>query len=84
MREGLGLENDLNYTSCKHSYTAMLFKMFEPLIGSASIQYANGEDWQLRQKCLYHTLKGSDLKSYFSHFVSIAKVGVLKPIPLSH
>ena len=82
--EGLGLENDLNYASCKHLSTAMLIKLLEPLIGSASILYANGEDWQLRQKCLYHNLKGSDLKSYFSHFVSIAKVGILKPIPLSH
>lgn len=48
--------------------------MFEPLIGSASIQYANDEDWDQRQKCLYKTLKGEELKAYFPIFVTIAKV----------
>ena len=52
----------------------LLFKMFQPLIGSASIQYANDEDWDQRQKCLYKTLKGEDLKAYFPKFVTIAKV----------
>ena len=52
----------------------LLFKGFEPLIGAASIQYANGEDWDHRQKCLYKTLKGEELKGYFSKFVAIAQV----------
>ena len=52
----------------------LLFKGCEPLIGAASIQYANGEDWDQRQKCLYKTLKGEDLKEYFSTFVRIAQV----------
>ena len=53
---------------------AALFKGFEPLVGAASIQYANDDDWEQRSKCLYHTLKGEDLKSYFPQFVKIAQV----------
>ena len=53
---------------------AELFKGFEPLIGASSIQYANNADWDQRSKCLYHTLKGEDLRSYFPHFVKIAQV----------
>ncbi len=49
-------------------------KGFEPLIGAASIQYANDEDWDQRQKCLYKTLKGEELKDYFPKFVKIAQV----------
>ncbi len=52
----------------------LLFKGFEPLIGAASIQYANDEDWDQRQKCLYKTLKGEELKDYFPKFVKIAQV----------
>lgn len=58
----------------------LLFKGFEPLIGAASIQYANDEDWDQRQKCLYKTLKGEELKAYYPKFVSIAQV---RKVPLS-
>lgn len=71
----LGIEHCL-LPLVEHWIIALLFKGFEPLIGSASIQYANGEDWELRQKCLYHTLKGPDLRSYFPQFVTIAKVRI--------
>ena len=57
-----------------HTHTEVLFEGFEPLIGPASVQYANDEDWLQRRKWLYPTLKGEDLKSYFPHFVKIAQV----------
>ena len=50
-----------------------LFELFEPLIGSESIQYANGEDWEERRRRLYPTLKGAHLESYFGTFLSIAQ-----------
>ena len=53
--------------------TELLFTMFEPLIGSDSIQYANGQDWEDRRKWLYESLKGKFLESYVSHFVKVTK-----------
>ena len=53
--------------------TEELFKSVEALIGRASIQYANDEDWLQRRQWLYSTLKGKDLQSYFPHFVKIAQ-----------
>ena len=47
---------------------------FAPLIGLNSIQYAKGEDWEGRRKCLYPVFKGETLESYFPHFVNIAQV----------
>ena len=58
--------------------TAELFKGFEPLTGSASIQFANGEDWEKRRKCLFPTLLGEDLKDYFPIFVDIGQVRCFK------
>ena len=58
----------------------LLFKGVEPLIGSASIQYANEKDWDQRQKCLYKTFKGEELKGYFPKFVSIAQVSSSEPL----
>ena len=60
------------------SLLVLLFKGFEPLIGSESIQYANDDEWDMRQKCLYKTLRGEDLKSYFPHFLNIAQVRNLR------
>ena len=57
-----------------HPHAAILFKGFEPLATSSSIQFANGSDWEDRRKCLYSTLKGEDLESYFPFFVQIAQV----------
>ena len=61
---------------CQHCYIALLVKLFEPMTGPSSIVFANEEDWQMRQKCLYHTLEGTNLKSYFANFVSIIKVRI--------
>jgi hypothetical protein len=65
--------------TCFSGFAVLLFKGFEPLIGAANIQYANGEDWDQRQKCLYKTLKGEELKGYFPKFVSIAQVSNQMP-----
>ena len=51
--------------------TELLFTLFEPLIGSNSIQYANGQDWEDRRKWLYESLKGPYLESYVPHFVKV-------------
>ena len=55
------------------SHTEELFRGFQALIGPASIQYANDEDWLQRRQWLYSTLKGKDLQLYFPHFVKIAQ-----------
>lgn len=54
-----------------HLLAEALFALFEPLIGPASIQYANGADWEARRKALYHTLKGEYLDTYYPTFVQI-------------
>ena len=48
-----------------------LFALMEPLIGSSSIQYANGADWEERRKALYHTLRGEYLDNYYPTFLQI-------------
>lgn len=42
------------------------------MIGPASIQYANGLDWEERRKTLYPTLRDDFLESYVPHFLQIA------------
>lgn len=49
----------------------LLFKLFEPMIGSNSIQYANGLDWEERRKWLYATLRGKSLEEYIPIFVKV-------------
>ena len=70
---------------CVHALlvSVLLFKGFEPLLGAASIQYANDEGWDQRQKCLYKTLKGEDLKEYFPKFVKIAQASEDKCLSVS-
>ena len=60
---------------CTHAVE--LFIPLQSLIGAASIQYASDEEWERRQKCLYHTLKGEELKEYFPVFVKIAQVSYM-------
>ena len=57
-----------------NTHTVEQFIAFEPLIGSTSIEYANDDEWEQRQRCVYHTLKGKELKEYFPVFVKIAQV----------
>lgn len=42
------------------------------MIGPASIQYANGLDWEERRKTLYPTLRDDFLESYIPIFLHIA------------
>jgi hypothetical protein len=49
----------------------LLFMLFEPLITSLSIQYANGLDWEERRKFLYPTLRDEFLESYIPCFVKV-------------
>ena len=44
------------------------------MFGPASITYANDDEWDQRQKCLFKTLKGDELKTHFPTFVAIAEV----------
>ena len=55
------------------SFAETLFALLEPLIGPASIQYANGADWEERRKALYHTLRGEHLDTYYPSFLKIAQ-----------
>ena len=55
-------------------HTVQLQMVLSPLIGVNCIQYAKGEDWEIRRKCYYPTFKGKTLESYFPHFVHIAEV----------
>ena len=55
-------------------HAGMLFKGFEPIFGTGSIVYTNGEEWDKRQRCLNKTLMGEELEDYFPTFVAIAQV----------
>ena len=63
----------------------LLFTLFEPLIGSNSIQYANGLDWEERRKWLYPTLRGKSLEDYIPIFIkvhAIQNIGSINYRPL--
>ena len=49
----------------------MLFTLFEPMIGSDSIQYANGLDWEERRKTMYPSLRDDALASYLHSYVCV-------------
>ena len=57
--------------------TELLFALFEPVIGSNSIQYANGQDWEDRRKWLYESFRGRFLESYVSRFVKVESTRTL-------
>ncbi|KAM7450025.1 hypothetical protein ABFA07_002135 [Porites harrisoni] len=50
-----------------------LFKMFEPLIGKQSIQYANGPGGRKRRQLMDRSFSHEAVKDYYEHFVMIAK-----------
>ena len=69
--------------------SAILFEGYKPLAGSASIQFANGDDWEARRKCLFPSLLGDNLKGYGPIFVEIGKVSLRDdcsscPVQTSH
>jgi len=45
--------------------------MFEPVTGSETVGYANGEEWEERRKWTYNPLKGMPLISYMPTFVEV-------------
>lgn len=50
-----------------------LFKMFEPLIGKKSIQYANGPEGRKRRQMIDRSFSHEAVKDYYEHFAQIAK-----------
>lgn len=50
-----------------------LFKLFEPLIGKKSIQYANGPGGRKRRQLMDRSFSHESVKAYYEHFVLIAK-----------
>ncbi|KAJ8313733.1 hypothetical protein KUTeg_008294 [Tegillarca granosa] len=49
-----------------------LFKLFEPFIGTASIQYANGKDGRNRRNHYDKPLSHESLKQYYNDFQEVA------------
>ena len=52
-------------------FLEVLFSLFEPMIGSHCIQYANGSDWEERRKALYPTLRDEFLEGYLPCFIKV-------------
>lgn len=50
-----------------------LFRLFEPLIGKKSIQYANGPEGRKRRQLMDRSFSHEAVKDYYEHFVKIAK-----------
>lgn len=50
-----------------------LFRLFEPLIGKKSIQYANGPEGRKRRQLMDRSFSHEAVKDYYDHFVKIAK-----------
>ena len=53
------------------SFAADLFKMFEPLIGKQSIQYANGPGGRKRRQLMDRSFSHEAVKDYYEHFVMV-------------
>ena len=51
--------------------TAELFKLFEPLIGKKSIQYANGPEGRKRRQLMDRSFSHEAVKDYYEHFVKV-------------
>lgn len=51
--------------------TADLFKLFEPLIGKKSIQYANGPEGRKRRQLMDRSFSHEAVKDYYEHFVKV-------------
>ena len=51
--------------------TALFFKLFEPLIGPASIQFANGEDGRCRRKMYDRAFAHDKFGSYYKSFQKV-------------
>jgi len=51
--------------------TADLFKLFEPLIGKKSIQYANGPEGRKRRQLMDRSFSHEAVKDYCEHFVKV-------------
>lgn len=60
-------------TSADYHLTADLFKLFEPLIGKKSIQYANGPEGRKRRQLMDRSFSHEAVKDYYEHFVRVAK-----------
>ena len=54
-----------------HLLTADLFKLFEPLIGRKSIQYANGPEGRKRRQLMDRSFSHEAVKDYYEHFVKV-------------
>lgn len=58
-------------TSAVYHLTADLFKLFEPLIGKKSIQYANGPEGRKRRQLMDRSFSHEAVKDYYEHFVRV-------------
>ena len=58
-------------TDDKYNVSAELFKMFEPLIGKQSIQYANGPGGRKRRQLMDRSFSHDAVNDYYEHFVMV-------------
>ena len=60
-------------------FPELLFELFEPLLTSHSIIYANGTDWEERRKFLGPTLRDEFLKEYIPTFIQVMILYIALP-----
>ena len=58
-------------TFAVYHLTADLFKLFEPLIGKKSIQYANGPEGRKRRQLMDRSFSHEAVTDYYEHFVRV-------------
>ena len=56
---------------CSVHVSGDLFRLFEPLIGKKSIQYANGPEGRKRRQLMDRSFSHEAVKDYYDHFVKV-------------
>ena len=62
---------------CSVHISGDLFRLFEPLIGKKSIQYANGPDGRKRRQLMDRSFSHEAVKDYYDHFVKVSYIFAL-------
>ena len=57
---------------CSVHISGDLFRLFEPLIGKKSIQYANGPEGRKRRQLMDRSFSHEAVKDYYDHFVKVS------------
>ena len=57
---------------CSVHISGDLFRLFEPLIGKKSIQYANGLEGRKRRQLMDRSFSHEAVKDYYDHFIKVS------------